>query len=553
MGSELDDIRAQVAERVEEERASMPDDAQGKPAGPPKLSPEYVMKCLRANRVGDAMIYNALHRGKYVYVKRWGRFLRWAGHHWEEDIMETATARAEAVCEVYLAQAAKLGKDAEQLVGDDKAGLERQREELLKRVSQLRAPHGRDQLLRCTHTIADPLAITGDELDQQPYLLACRNGVIDLRTGDFRDGRPEDYVMNASPIDWQGIDAKCPEFEKFMYSCHENKAVVDFLQRALGYGIMGAREDHVWFVFYGARGRNGKDTLFKVLTAILGKDLAGQIETAMLLATNIPRNSGGPQPDLLSLRGKRIAFATEAEDGQKFAMAKIKWLTGGSELSARGLQDKLYSCWMQTHLLFLLTNEIPRAKADDDAFWSRTIAVPWRLRFVDNPVTPDERPRDPKMEGKLMRELPGILAWLVRGCLEYQRQGLNQPEEILACTRERRNEFDDVGRFLTECCIIEETPAGEKPHNRMSAANLLDYFNWWLHKNVDSTYSYSPKRLGIILVKKGFEKIKSSGFHYLGISMQPEVVEEYEQDVEAGNQKGNQSTPKDAKRRNLFG
>jgi len=86
---------------------------------------------------------------------------------------------------------------------------------------------------------------------------------------------------------------------------------------------------------------------------------------------------------------------------------------------------------------------------------------------VDNPVTPDERPRDPKMEGKLMRELPGILAWLVRGCLEYQRQGLNQPEEILACTRERRNEFDDVGRFLTECCIIEETPAGEKPHNRM--------------------------------------------------------------------------------------
>lgn len=553
MGNELDDIRAEVAARVEEERAAMPDDAQGKPAGPPKLSPEYVMKCLRANRVGDALIYNALHRGKYVYVKRWGRFLRWAGHHWEEDIMETSTMAIEAVCDVYLAQAAKLGKDAEQLVGDDKAGLERQREELLKRVSQLRAPNGRDQVLRCTHTIADPLAITGDELDQQPYLLACRNGVIDLRTGEFRDGRPDDYVINACPIDWQGIDAKCPEFEKFMYSCHENRAVVDFLQRALGYGIMGAREDHVWFVFYGARGRNGKDTLLKVLTAILGKDLASTIETALLLDTKLPRNSGGPQPDLLALRGKRMAFATEAEDGQKFAVAKIKWLTGGSELTARGLQDKLYSSWKQTHLLFLLTNEIPRAKADDDAFWSRTIAVPFKLRFVDNPVTPDERPRDPKMEGKLMRELPGILAWLVRGCLEYQRQGLNPPEEILACTRDRRNEFDDVGRFLTECCIIEDVPPGEQPKTRESASNLLLYFNWWFHRNVDHTYLYKPKLFGQVLRKKGFASLKSNGMHYLGISVLPEVVEEYAVDAESGNQKGNQGTPKDTKRRNLFG
>ncbi len=536
------DMAARVAARVKDEEASRPVAPKDEV---PALSDDFILKCLKANRVGDAMLFNALHRGKFVYVKRWGRFIRWAGHHWEEDIMETSQAAVEAVCEAYLRAVSSLSKQADDAVGDEKALLERKREELLKRVSFLRAPSGREQLLRCTHTIADPLAITGDELDQQPFLLACRNGVIDLRTGEFRPGHPDDYVLNACPIEWAGIDAPCPQFERFMYSCHENEAIVSFLQRVFGYGIMGARDDHYWFVFYGARGRNGKDTLLKILTAILGDDLASTIDTALLLDTKQPRSSAGPSPDVLALRGKRMAFATEAEDGQKFAMSKIKWLTGGSNLMARGLQDKLYTTWKQTHLLFLLTNEIPRAKADDDAFWTRTLAVPWKLRFVDHPTTPDERPRDPQMEHKLMKELPGILAWLVRGCLEYQRVGLNPPEEVLACTRERRRAFDDVGRFLTECCEIEQVVEGIEPATRTSATVLLNAFNWWLHKNVDSSYSYSARRLGDILAKKGIPKKKSGGMVYLGVSLLPEVEDEMATDASS-------SDASSAKRKKLF-
>lgn len=535
-------IRARVEARVAEETR---DQAAIQPAKSPELTDDFVLQCLRANRVGDAMIFNAVHRGRFVYVKRWGRFIRWAGHHWEEDIMETVVAAIEQVCEVYLKTAGNLSKLADAATGEDKAALENKREEILRRVSQLRAPNGREQLLRCTHTISDPLAITGDQLDQQPYLLACRNGVLDLRTGDFRDGRPDDFILNACPIEWKGIDAPCPTFEKFIYSCHENQPIVDFLQRVLGYGIMGARDDHYWFVFYGARGRNGKDTLLKVLTSILGDDLASTIDTTLLLDTKVQRSSSGPSPDVLALRGKRMAFATEAEDGQRFAMSKIKWLTGGSKLQARGLQDKLYTVWQQTHLLFLLTNEIPRAKADDDAFWTRTLAVPWKLRFVDNPTTPDERPRDSRMEHKLMGELPGILAWLVRGCLEYQRQGLNPPEEVLSCTRERRNAFDDVGRFLAECCTVDLVVEGTEPAARIRAVTMLEAFNWWLHKNVDSSYSYSPKRLGEILGRKGIPKKKSGAMVYLGVSLLPEFEQEMADE-------GTTEEPREQKRRKLF-
>jgi putative DNA primase/helicase len=125
---------------------------------------------------------------------------------------------------------------------------------------------------------------------------------------------------------------------------------------------------------------------------------------------------------------------------------------------------------------------------------------------------------------------------------------LNPPEEVLACTKERRNAFDDVGRFLAECCAVEHVVEGTESNTRISATALLNAFNWWLHKNVDSSYSYSARRLGDILGKKGIPKKKSGGMVYLGVSMLPEVQDEMDADqLEASGKDA-----KDSKRRNLF-
>lgn len=539
-----DEIKKKVEARVKEE-------AEKEPAKAPEpLSDEFILQCFRANRVGDALLFNTLNRGRFIYVDIWGRYLKWAGHHWAEDLQQkTVLAEIETVCEEYLRLVAKLAKQAEELTDAEKKANEGLRKALLGRVALLRDTSGRENLLNCAHTNRNPLAITGEELDQQPYLLATNNCVVDLRTGDSRPGRPEDYILNSSPIDWQGIDVPCPQWEQFLLSCHDgDRDMVAFLQRVFGYAVLGARDDHVWFVFYGTRGRNGKDTLLKTLMAVLGGDLANIIPTELLLDSRVPRNSSAPTPDVLSLRGKRIAFANESEDGQRFAMSKIKTLTGGGYLQARGLQDKLYTTWKQTHLLFLMTNEIPRAKADDDAFWSRLLAVPWKIRFVDEPTTPDERKRDPQMEYKLLAELPGILAWLVRGCLAYQREGLNPPESVLACTRERRDAFDDVGRFLRECCEVERVPEGKESELRIGASALLQAFNWWLHKNVDSSYSYSPRRFGDVMTRKGVPRKKSGSMVYLGVRLLESVEAEMAEDAE----KEKESKPEGKKRRKLF-
>jgi len=307
-----------------------------------------------------------------------------------------------------------------------------------------------------------------------------------------------------------------------------DEEIIRYILRLLGYGLLGVRDDHIWAIFHGPRGRNGKDTLMKVVRKILGGELAIKIPTAMLLQQTFQRSSSQPEPDIMALRGARVAFASEAESGQKIAMSKLKDLTGGSIITARGINDKLMTSWEQTHLLFFLTNELPKMKSDDDAFWTRLHAVHWPIRFVDSPQALDERKRDPHMAAKLEEESSGILARLVEGCLDYLEHGLCPPEKVKAYTQEQREQFDDIGQFIQECCDREEPPTyGADWQTRTLGSDFTAICNWWCKKTLGNFYAYSPKRMTQTLDRKGIPTKKSSVMHYLGVSIKPEIISEY--------------------------
>ena len=233
---------------------------------------------------------------------------------------------------------------------------------------------------------------------------------------------------------------------------------------------------------------------------------------------------------MMALRGAKIAYASETESNQKIAMAKLKDLTGNSELSARGISDPIVTEWVQSHLLFLLTNELPKMKADDDAFWLRLHAVHWPIRFVDDPKEPDERKRDPRMKERLEHNLPGILACLVLGCIDYLAQGLNPPEKVLAYTKEQRENFDDIGQFLSEACMREAQPFGGADwQTRTAVSTFVSVCNWWLRQTFGNAYNYSAKRVTQTLARKGVDSIKSGVMHYLGVEIKPDVQAEYDE------------------------
>lgn len=162
------------------------------------------------------------------------------------------------------------------------------------------------------------------------------------------------------------LEDPCPETNAFLLrSMDGNQRLVDFIWRLLGYGLIRDRKEHVFIIFWGEHGRNGKDTLIKLVTHVLGMALSGDVQVEMFLQQQQAKSSSSPTPDVLALRGMSIAWINEAEDGQKFALAKLKKLTGGGFITARGLMDKQMTSWLQTHLPIMTTNELPKAKADE--------------------------------------------------------------------------------------------------------------------------------------------------------------------------------------------
>lgn len=521
------EMKAKVEARRKQEAAARAEKGR-KPVEVSKIeiTNDDLLAYFNENRVGDAKLYSRLHRGTVIYVKYWDRFLIWGGHHWIEDDFDMAAQRIEDVCELYLRLAeSKQAEAAEETDKNERAKIEGLASAVLRRVSQLRDTPGQDKLLQMLRRIRDPLVVLPKQIDQQHYVKACPNGVIDLRTGELRPGRPDEYILNAIVTEYDPEllrkDDPCPETNRFLLSSMDgDQELVDFIWRLLGYGLITERRDHIFTIMWGEHGRNGKDTLIKLVTHVLGQTLSGDVPVEMFLQMQQTRNSSAPSPDVLALRGMCVAWINEAEEGQRFALAKLKKLTGGGYITARGLQDKLQTTWLQTHLPIMTTNELPKAKADDAAFWSRAILIKWPLSFVERPEQPYERPADKDLTEKVGAEAKGVLARMVRGSMEYLRDGLKIPDKVREWTREQRASWDDVGLFLSEWCISESHQANPANYTlKVNATDLHEAFCIWYARYRDRRYSISAKKFAEALNKKDIAYKRSNGSWRLGIDL----------------------------------
>jgi putative DNA primase/helicase len=519
--TEVDDLRKQVQDRVDQEAAqAIP------PEEPQKITSQLIHDCLFANELGDGTLYATLLRDQYVYCKNIEEWYEWGGHYWQRDAMHRSLVAVEKIAALYLAEYKRLACDiAERVAGgsDQEAPEIKKRRStqanLLKRVSQLRADRRRTSCLKFAHTIENPLAIKGEEFDMQPWLYPCKNGVIDLQTGRLKPGRPGDYLSLSSPIEFLGCDAPAPLWEKSLLEIFNGNADIPaYLQRLFGYSMTGLVKEKLFPVLYGRTGWNGRSMIIETISHVMG-DLAHSIPAEMLLSQKFAKSSSGPSPDIMSLKGIRLAFASEIDEGQRFSTSKIKWLTGNDSLVGRGLQEKHPTNFIPTHKLILMTNTQPTAPAHDKAFWERLHLIPFDVSFVNrDPLESHERRANLNLGGEILKEASGILAWLVRGCLLWQREGLKPPLAVTeASSKYQRNE-DMMGDFIDECCLRE-------PGAKVQAVVIYNRFLDWYHENIGKgdklTGTWFGKQLG-----HSFEKIKSNGcVFYVGIDVKPKQGE----------------------------
>lgn len=480
----------------------------------------FVMQCLWSESMGDGLLYAALHNGKYVYNKASGEWMLWDGICLRRDVMDWALADVENVAQRYAQELPNIQESINKAAGDgnkdEQKAYEAVRDAIKSRIRKLRNKTGRQSCLEFAHTSPDKqsLAIEGTELDQDPWLFACANGVLDLRTGELRKGKMTDWISKKSPVEWRGIDEPCPVWEKALWEMFENQHKIDFLQRWSGYCLTGDITEQK-FVSLSGDGRNGKGVYTEIMLKIMG-DYAGPIQSEMLMQQPKGKSASGPSPDIMSLYGLRMAMASESEEGDKFSAARIKKFTGSDTLVGRHPHDKMETRFRPTHKLATQTNNPPHAQSDDFAFWERILLLTFPFMFVEKVNHPAHKPKDPFLAQKLEQELPGILAWCVRGCLDWQIRRLDPPPVVREATEEYQRGEDLVQDWIDARCYVENDPDRVYQVSASSADLYQDFVNWY--KDNIGNRPFSGQWFGRRMAKK-FKREKKGVVSYYGIGL----------------------------------
>jgi putative DNA primase/helicase len=297
-----------------------------------------------------------------------------------------------------------------------------------------------------------------DQLDADAWALPCTNGTIDLKNGELRESRPEDLATRCLPIAYDP-GATCPTFTTFLDSVMDGRPeLVAYLRRVIGYCLTGSTRERAMFILHGS-GANGKSTLIDIVSALLD----GYATTAEASAFLSKKQTGGPSNDIAALAGSRFVSVSESEKDQALATALVKRVTGNDKITARFLHKEFFS-FKPTFKLFLGLNHKPEINDAGAAIWSRIKLIPFDVKFA-------EADQDKTLPEKLRNELPGILAWAVAGCLEWQRLGgLQEPAEVTAATRDYREDQDVLGPFISSCCVLD--PQASAPASALHAAYL---------------------------------------------------------------------------------
>lgn len=382
-------------------------------------SPEFLTD------MGNSARFASQHRERLRFCPGTKTWLVWDGKRWAVDELLHFERMAKETVRAMYSQA--------EATEDDET-----RKLLLKFAH---ASSSRSRISAMCDLARCEVAVATEQLNSDPWLLTVNNGTIDLRTGEIRAHRQEDYITKLAPVDYD-VNAQCPRWLEVLNTLFAGKQpLIDYMQKLLGSALTGISRDDMLPIFYG-QGANGKTTLINTVMKLMG-DYASPAPPQLLVGSRSSR----PPFDIADLRGKRLMVASETESTDRLSEGLVKQLTGRDCLKARNLYGAFFQ-FDPTHKIILMTNHKPDVQGLDEGIWRRLALIPFE-------VTIPRDQRDPKLEEKLKAEWPGILVWLVQGCLAWQRDGIKMPPEVEAATQSYRHSSNTFLRFVEEMCYRE--------------------------------------------------------------------------------------------------
>ena len=426
------------------------------------------------------------HAEKLRYIAAWSKWHVWDGKRWSADDTRLAFDTARRVCR--------------------KAARECNQDNAAKTLASAKTVAAVERLA----TADRRLAATTDQWDADPWLLNTPCGVVDLRSGEIHPQQPTDYMTKITAVAPDGI---CPQWRKFLNRIFAGDAeLMAFVQRVAGYTLTGSTREHALFFGFGT-GANGKSVLINTISGILGD----YHRTAAIETFTASKTERHPT-DLAGLRGARLVTAIETEEGRRWDEAKIKALTGGDTIAARFMRQDFFE-YAPAFKLMIAGNHKPSLRSVDESIRRRFNLLPFTVT-----IPPEERDRE--LFEKLKAEWPGILRWMIEGCLQWQRNGLDQPKAVRDATAAYLEAEDAVGAWIEECCQ-------RRPQAWESSGRLFAAWNGWATSAGE--YVGSTRRFSQALETRGFVAVrKNSGRGFAGLELRRESVPEWPQEPPGG-------------------
>ncbi len=325
-----------------------------------------------------------------------------------------------------------------------------------------------------------------DDLNGNIMLLNVQNGTVDLTTGKLYPHTRSHKITKLANT-YYDPKATCPRFMSFLDQIqNKNEEMIHFIQRAIGYGISGSTQEQCLFYLKG-QGSNGKSTLLDIISWILN-DYSQQADPSLLIANKYETHPTG----LADLYGARFVVTSEPDKNRNFDESRIKMLTGEKRLKARFMRQDNFE-FNTTHTFFLMANNYQRTSSVEEAFWRRFIMVPF-------PVSIPDHLKDRKLSEKFIHEAPGILAWAVRGCLLWQKEGLKPPSASRAMKEEYQDDMNILSEFFKTCCIVHKKA-------KCTTKALYEAYTDFCEKNSDNPIK--KRTFGIALREHGYQSWRS--------------------------------------------
>lgn len=317
------------------------------------------------------------------------------------------------------------------------------------------------------------VSISLSDFDKNPYLINCENGTYDLENDSFRFHSSEDYITLKTNclyiLPTSEINYNHTRWNQFIDEITNNdKEKADYLQRALGYSLLGKTTEECMFMAWGKTTRNGKGTLFNSIHNLLGTYSAAA-SSQLLCKTNAIKDPSRANPALCALKGKRFIIMSEIAKYAEIDEDVFKKFTGNDLITARELYKSEFEFSMQG-TFWIMCNDLP--KIIDKGIFSSD-----RIKVIEFDRHFDAETRDITLKSQFQEKTAKavIFKWLIDGYKKYKKVGLAEPKEITENIEKYELDNDIVKRFINDCCENNQ-------NNKILKTDMRAFFESWRKK-----------------------------------------------------------------------